>query len=67
MAEEMDIRAEVLPPTVQDRVRTSLKRALQDQLSKEAKTLGGTGAEVARIHAKSGISWDQAQETLERR
>jgi hypothetical protein len=64
MAETMDVRAEVLPEVVQDRVRTSLKRALQDQLSREAKTLGGTGADVAKIHAKSGISWDRAQEEL---
>ena len=63
--EEMDIRAEVLPDVVQDRVRSSLKRALQDQLSRETKTIGGMGGELAKIHAKSGISWDRAQE-LER-
>jgi hypothetical protein len=57
--EEMEIRAEVLTRGVQERVRTTLKKALGEQLSREAKTLGGLrgpGGEALTIHGRTGIS-----------
>jgi hypothetical protein len=67
--EELDVRAEVLPSAVQNRVRNTLKKALQDQLAKEAKTLGkitGPDGGLAAIHARSGVSTLEDEVILER-
>ncbi len=69
MADELDVRAEVLPSAVQARVRTTLKKALQDQLAKEARTLGritGPDGGLAAIHGKTGISTIEDEVILER-
>ena len=68
MADELDVRAEVLPSSVQTRVRSTLKKALQDQLAKEAKTLGrltGPDGGLAAIHGKTGVSTMEDEVILE--
>jgi hypothetical protein len=55
--DEMEITPEEIPADAQGRIRESLKKALQDQLQKEAKTLGPLGgASGGAIHGKSGVS-----------
>jgi hypothetical protein len=58
-SDELDVRAEVLTKGMQARVRTSLKKALSEQLAKEVKTLGdlrGPGGEALTIHGRTGVS-----------
>ena len=43
-------------PVLQDKVRDTLKQALQAQLAKEVETIGGRGVEKMTIHGKTGVS-----------
>ena len=57
--DSMDISAELIPAATQGKIRDSLKKALKDQLQKEAATLGPlAGGSAARmtIHGKQGVS-----------
>jgi hypothetical protein len=52
---------------LQDKVRDSLKQALQAQLSKEVETIGGRSIDKMTIHGKTGVSNSPAiREVLER-
>lgn len=43
-------------PAVQEKVRETLKTALQAQLAREIETLGGVGQEQLMIHGRTGVS-----------
>jgi hypothetical protein len=43
-------------PVLQDKVRDTLKSALQTQLAKEVETIGGRSVSKMTIHGKSGVS-----------
>jgi hypothetical protein len=43
-------------PGLQGKVRDTLKKALQDQLTREIETIGGRRPDLMTIHGKSGVS-----------
>jgi hypothetical protein len=43
-------------PATQEKVRDTLKKALQAQLAKEVQTIGGRPGDQMTIHGKSGVS-----------